>query len=274
VESTRHTALLVGALILGLLTLLYQGCGLIYIQGISGGYSKEDLLADHDFHWSKDSCASSDIYFESGSWAAQHIASVRSNADSAFTHILRLIGQTTFPHRLNYFIVANRPRMDALIGFQTNGIAFARELVICAVANDTVRALGAHEMFHVVAMNVWGSTADWVNEGMAVYSDDQWWMQELHPLAHYLQQHRKLPSLGQLTKEFRQGNSLLTYPAAGSFVKFLYESFGRSELELLWKQGFAAFCKSVQKSESDLQKQWLNTIERFDTDGVRYAIPE
>jgi hypothetical protein len=274
VKTHRYTKLLVAASLLALLCFVYQGCGLIYIQGISAGYSKDDLLADHDFHWVKDSCASSDIYFEAGSWAAHNIAFVKSNADSALVHILRLIAQTRFPHRLNYFIVDNRPRMNALIGLQTNGIAFARELVICAVANDTVRALGAHEMFHVVTMNAWGSTADWVNEGMAVYSDDQWRMQGLHALAHYLQQHRKLPSLEQLTKEFRQGNSLLTYPAAGSFVKFLYERFGRSEIELLWKQGFAAFCKSVQRSESELQYQWHNTISEFNTDSVHYAIPE
>ena len=273
-ESNQRPIVLVAAFLLAVLLTPLEGCGLIYIQGLSPGYSKDDLLANSDFHWLKDSSASSDIYFEPGSWAAHNVLVVRSNADSALLHILRMIGGPHFPNRLNYFIVNNRSRMHSLIGRETNGIAFAHELVICAIANDTVRALGAHEMFHVVAMNVWGSTADWINEGMAVYSDDQWWMQPLHPLAHYLEQNRKLPSLEQLTTKFRQANDLITYPAAGSFMKFLNETFGRRETELLWKQGFAAFCKSVNKSQSDLQQEWLNTIDKFSTDNVNYRIPE
>lgn len=273
-ESNHRPTVLAATLLLALLCTLLQGCGLVYIQGLSPGYSKDDLLANSEFHWIKDSCASSDIYFEPGSWSSHNVLVVRSNADSAFARILRLVGEPRFPHRLNYFIVNNRLRMRYLIGRETNGIAFARELVICAIANDSVRALGPHEMFHVVAMNIWGPTADWVNEGMAVYSDDQWWMQRLHPLAHYLEQNRKLPTLEQLTKEFRQGSDLLTYPAAGSFMKFLYETFGQNEIEVLWKEGFAAFCKSVHKSDSDLQQEWLKTIERFNTDNIHYRIPE
>jgi hypothetical protein len=272
-KTHRHIKLVVVAIMSATLCLIFHACGLIYIDGVIGGYTKDDLLENPDFRWTRDSSLSCDIYYEANSWAARNIAAIKRDADSSLVRILGMLHERSFPHRLSYFIVINRSRMQSLIDRQTNGIAFAREKIICAIANDSMRALGPHEMFHVVAMNLWSSTEDWVNEGMAVYADNSWWMQELHPLANYLRQQGKFLSLDELTQRFRQHDPLITYPEVGSFLKYLYETHGRDNVKTLWQHGLSTFCDSVRVDKSDLERQWLSVITARDTKDVHYKVP-
>ena len=252
----------------------FYGCGLIYIDGLVGDYSKDQLLDNSNFRWVEDSSNSCNIFYESNSWVARNIATIRRDADRSLVHVLGLLQEPSFPHKLSYFIVNDRSRMQSLINRQTNGMAFARQRVICAIANDSMRALGPHEMFHVIAMNLWNSTEDWVNEGMAVYSDSNWWMQQLHPLANYLRQHGRLLPLSALIDRFRQNDPMITYPQAGSLLKYLYETYGRDNVKTLWQQGLTAFCQSVHVADvAELERQWLAFSAMSDTRNVQYKIP-
>jgi hypothetical protein len=257
------------------LSLVFHGCGLIYIDGLVGDYSRDQLLKNSSFRWVEDSSNCCNIFYESNSWAARNIAVIRRDTDSSLVRVLGLLQEPSFPYRLNYFIVSDRSRMQSLIDRQTNGMAFARQRVICAIANDSVRALGPHEVFHVVAMNLWNSTEDWVNEGMAAYSDNTWWMQELHPLANYLLQHGKLLPLDALIQRFRKYDALITYPEVASFLKYLYETYGRDNIKTLWQQGLTTFCHSVHVAGiTELERQWLAVIATTDIKNVHYRIPD
>jgi hypothetical protein len=268
-----HTSLVL-IVLLSALSAAFDACGLVYIDGLIGDYSKEQLLKNSDFRWLEDSSKSCDIFYESDSWAARNTAAIKRNADSSLAHVLGLLKEPDFPQKINYFIVNVRSRMQSLIGHQTNGMAFARQRVICAIANDSMSALGPHEMFHVVAMNLWGFTEDWVNEGMAVYSDSTWWVQELHSLANYLRQHGKLLPLSALIQRFSQNDPMITYPQAGSFLKYLYETYGRDNIKILWQQGLTTFCQSVHVGDlAELERQWLAFIATADTGHVHYRIP-
>ena len=255
---------------LSALTIPVDGCGLIVINP---DYSSEELLKNPGFSWERDSSVSFDIYYESNSWAAHNILAIKRNADSALERILILLHEPSYPHRLNYFFVKNRTEMGRLINQETNGRAFPGGQILCAIVNDSARALGSHEMFHVIAINVWGSTDDWVNEGMAVYSDNTWWNQDLHKLANYLRDKQKLLTLNELTNRFQRNDQVITYPEAGSFLKYLYETFGEENIEILWKQGLGAFCQSVHKTTFELEHYWLAAIGRFDTTNIKYEIP-
>jgi hypothetical protein len=268
-----YTSLILIVLLLALSVVL-DACGLIYIDGLIGDYSKEQLLGNSNFRWLRDSSKSCDIFYESGSWAARNTAAIKRNTDSSLVHVLGLLQEPGFPFKINYFIVNDRSQMQSLISRQTNGTAFARERVICAIANDSMSALGPHEMFHVVAMNLWGFTEDWVNEGMAVYSDSTWWVQELHPLANYLRQHGKLLPLIALIQRFSRNDPMITYPQAGSFVKYLCETYGRDNIKVLWQKGLTTFCQSVHAGDlAELERQWLALIATADTGKVHYTIP-
>jgi len=259
--------------LLAALSFLFAGCGLLSLVGIHPEYSSRDLLSNRDFRWLRDSSASCNIYYEAGSWAERNPAYLRANADSSTAHVLRMIGEPRFDRRLNYFIVSSRQRMRELVGEELNAVAFPGDFVLCAVANDSLKAIGVHEIFHLITMSAWGSTETWINEGMAVYSDDRWWGVDLHTLAHYLQTNGKLPSLDDLSEHFGGGNVLITYPASGSLMKFLYETYGRENVKILWQNGLDAFCEAVHKSKADLAHDWLDRIGREDTGKVHYRIP-
>lgn len=256
------------------LSVAYHGCGSIYIDGLIGDYSKDQLLNNSNFRWVEDSSNCCSIFYESNSWAAGNIAAIKRKIDSSFVIVLDLLQEPNFPYKLSYFFVNDRARMQSLIDRQINATAFARKRVICAIANDSMGVLGPHELFHVVAMNLWSSTEDWVNEGMAVYSDSAWWMQQLHPLANYLRQHGKLIPMDALVRQFRQYDPMITYPEAGSFLKYLYETYGRDNIKTLWQQGLTAFCQSVQVADiAELERQWLAFIAKSDARDVHYKIP-
>ncbi len=273
-KTHSHNNQIVVAILFAALWLIFPGCGLIYIDGLIGDYSKEELLGNPDFQWTRDSSLACEIFYESDSWTARNIVAVRQGADSALVHIVQMLHEQSFPRKISYFIVNDRLRMRSLINQEINGKTFASRCVICAVANDSVRALGAHEMFHVVAMNVWGHTEDWVNEGMAVYADNKWWMHDLHPLANLLRQKQKLLTFEDLTGRFRHHDPMISYPEAGSLMKYLYETFGQENVKILWKDGLSAFCHSVHLTNSELEQRWLSAISRCDTTGVRYRVAD
>jgi hypothetical protein len=186
-------------------------------------------------------------------------------------HTVRLLGEQAGPPGVPVFIVEARHRMKELTGTAQN--AWSNPKVISFVYGDPVKAIGAHEDCHILARRFWGSPhADWLDEGLAIYSDDEWWGHPLHGVAKLLQERGQLIPIASLLKTgWKKNSDLVTYPETGSFVKCLYEKYGVDAVKQTWKDGSNQIPRIFGKKVDDLEQEWRATIAATDATGIKYT---
>src|SRR5258706_6693907 len=184
--------------------------------------------------------------------------------------IENLLG-TAVDKRLTAFIDDSRARMKELTGTETNGLA--SDTVSLMVYSDTINAVGAHELCHVMARWLWGADhGSWGNEGLAVYSDDQWLGLRLHSVARGLLDRGKLVPIAKLVSRGWNKNhpEPITYPELGSFIKFVYEKYGRDSVKALWQRGAGAAQAVFGKPLSELEVEWRVEVTTHEPKSVDY----
>lgn len=217
------------------------------------------LLQKRGFAWRSEGADQFTVHIDSSATAARSQL-LHFRLDQAHARARRLLGMPTDSARIDVFFVGSTARMQQLVGRKTNGIAFHRSRVVALVITPDWAASAAHEVFHVVAMNSWKLGPVWLNEGMAVYADDQWRGQKLHDAARKLAQANQLASLQDLQKKFRRLDEKIAYPQAGSFAKFLYERYGRPALQALWREDTAAVRKLTGKTLIDFDQEFRSFL--------------
>ena len=246
----------------GLLLILFC-CNSIFLSfgQIPKALRTETLRARRGFHWNVEHSSHFDYYFESGSPASRDIAAIEARFEHDYSHIVTLLGDKEANLHVDAFIVDSRARMKQLCGHESNGLAVGN--VILFVYGDSIKALGAHEPTHLLSQFLWGTPHGvWLTEGLAVYADDEWQALPLHGICKQLNADRKLIPISSLfdDHQFRRSSEMVTYPEAGSFMKFLYERYGRDAVKALWTQGAESIPKVFGESLTQLESEWFAVI--------------
>lgn len=234
----------------------------------------EALRSREGFQWKTDRSAHFDYFYEPASPAEHDIEKIKAKMERDYADLLVLLGTGQSDFREQAFIVDSRSRMKQLSGLELNGWALGT--VFAAVYGDSVNALGHHEECHLLAQHMWGETRErWLNEGLAVYSDNEWQGHPLHAIAKQLHSRRELIPIELLvTKNWNRNHysDMVTYPEAGSFTKFLYERYGVNSVKAVWQQGAKRIPDIYGKSLLELEREWLSTIDATDSGSFGYAI--
>ncbi|WP_432708204.1 peptidase MA family metallohydrolase [Pedobacter sp.] len=230
------------------------------------------LLENKQFHWTKDSSSKQVIiYYQPDSWTSRRVDSVRQKILLSIDEVKKFVGIAEYKPRIHYFIVENRIQMKSLVGYQTNGSAIAKYNIITGVISSNTKILFSnHELFHVIAMNCWGTPSAWINEGMAVYSDNKWHGYDLYQLTKYLLDNNRYVSLNILIRKFRKCDDLLAYPLMGSFIKYLDDTYGRSTLLEIWKGNSKSLQRITGKDISELEQAWLAKVKTVSYMDIKY----
>jgi hypothetical protein len=248
-----------------------------YAQGLLGLFGQpraNDLLKRKGFTWKSDSSTQLRFHFEPDSHAERRLNYLKEREEQSFSRVLRLLGVSSYPHQIDFFIVDSRERMKELIGRETNAIAFPQTNVICFIFGSQANASGAHELMHAVAKNTWkGKPQLWLDEGFATYADDMWYTYRLHDLSKFFLLNNRLVSLEKLIDDFRDHHAMLSYPQAGSFVKFLYERYGMEKIKELWGKRASDMPRIFGKSIETLEKEWHARLAEADASKIRYRLP-
>lgn len=109
-------------------------------------------------------------------------------------------------------------------------------------------------------MNLWGKPNIWINEGLAVYSDDNWHGYDLYQLTAHLVEQNRIISLSKLLKDFKGTDTMIAYPLIGSFVKYLDETYGRDVVIKIWKSKSKNLKIFTGKSVDELETEWLSHV--------------
>jgi hypothetical protein len=263
----------------GLLRFLLTVCAFILAAAIhnsqcyAGLFTSniKDYVNQKGFTWKSDDTPNFRFYFEPGTFGEKHRDKLKDDAEQSRKRLLTLLGQQQFKDRITIFVLDSRARMNALIGREVNGISFPDRNAVLYVFSDSINASGSHELCHVLAKNLWGKTDWWINEGLAVYSDDRWHQYRLHDLAKHLLLKNRLISLEEVIMHHDRYSELITYPEMGSFVKFLYEKFGMNKVREIWKKGASAIPRITGKNLDELEKEWHDVIGQADDGNIMYV---
>jgi hypothetical protein len=188
---------------------------------------------------------------------------VESEARKAFNKSCSLLGIKTYKHNLHYFVFNSPEDIEHAIGVRINGGAYTQSNCIMSVYSKQLNTLAsAHEFTHVISHNEWGSPSiAWLDEGLAVYSDDAWWGYPLHPLAKKIKQLGKLKPVTELRKKavFGTGDSVYAHPQAGSLVKYIYEKYGPAFVKQIWSNGDHS--PDRHQVLQSLEREWLAFLD-------------
>lgn len=244
----------------------------LFGQGLFGQISYTRLLENKNFTWLADSASQElTIYYQPGSWTDLKIEIVRQRVLNHFDSVKLFVGVKSYNEKIHLFIVDSRRQMKLLIGHETNGSGFYKTNTLTGIASDKSNSIYSnHELFHVIAMNLWGVPDIWINEGMAVYSDNEWHGHDLHQLTKYLIDNNRYVSLERLIKGFRKVDDIISYPLTGSFVKYIDENYGREAVIKIWKGKRKNLIKYADKTIKELEADWLTMIKTVNYKDIKY----
>ncbi len=243
-----------------------NGCGSLIVTQIKS----ETLAAKPGFTWTTQATDDFVIYVEPGSPGERKLDTIELDAAQAKQRVLEVLDETGYPPVVFVFVVDSRDRMKQLIGRRSNAVAYYSTNTMCIIVGETIRVGAAHELLHVVAMNAWGVPQRWINEGLAVYADGQWSGHDTHALCRYLQQQGQLPSLYEITRRFGKLPGLVSYPAAGSFTRYLYETHGLETVKAVWDGD--KLSEATGMSVDELDVAWRRVLASTDAQGITYEI--
>ena len=211
------------------------------------------------------------IYYEKDSYAEKNIDILKIRVKQHLTNTLNFIGVDTYDKPIHYFLLEDRDRMKLLVSYETNGNANPKNNFLTAIFSENIKSFYSnHEIFHLIAMNLWGYPETWINEGMAVYSDNAWNGYNLHELSKYLVDNDKFVSIVRIAKRLRKYDSMITYPLLGSFAKFIDETYGRETTRIIWANGRKKIGKHLGKSLIDLENEWLEMLKSVTYKNIEY----
>ena len=140
--------------------------------------------------------------------------------------------EITEPRRLEYFKYRDRAHLASITGRSTNGFAEPGTLRF-----HTIWPIDNHEGVHTLVLLHLGHPPALFNEGVAVahqtdpFAGDlvaRWSGQDIHDLARTFLRQRRIPALTALLRspDFFSHSDAITYPTAGSFVRWLLDRYG------------------------------------------------
>ena len=230
------------------------------------------LISNSNFEWVVDSLEINLIlYYEKKSYAEKNIDILKKRVKQYVTNTLYFIGVDIYDKPIHYFLLEDRERMKLLVGYETNGNANPKNNFVTAIFSENRASVYSnHELFHLIAMNLWGYPEIWINEGMAVYSDNSWNGHNLHELSKYLIDNDKFVSIDRVAKRLRKYDSMITYPILGSFIKFIDETYGRETINIIWTKGRKSLKRHLGKSLDELEKEWLLMLNSVSYNDIKY----
>ncbi len=204
------------------------------------------------------------FYYQDGTMAAQDIDAIVEYQEAAYDDILVQLELDALDRPIDTYLYPNNETKGEISGNDGNAHAVPMNYEVHAVYGPDVISIGAHEDVHVLAYHHIGDTGyALMGEGLAVLVDYSWWGQSLDHWASTYLADGSIPPLSALIDDFWGYDDGITYPIAGHFAGFVCDRWGIDVLKQLYvaEDLEAAFVQELGLSLSELEAEWLGTIE-------------
>ena len=178
------------------------------------------------------------LFFRPSSVAQAEMDKIITFQESAYVRIRDMIGWVDRP--VNIYLYESLEDKQEQLGIWGNGHSVPVSFSTHSVYAEDIKAIGGHETTHVIAHHTLAASfVPLLSEGLAVYlsGPEDSFKPEHSKVLSFLDNGNFIP-LAQLADNmsFWQIDSAITYPLAGSFVKFLIEEYGITKFTQLYRE--------------------------------------
>ncbi|UOQ74457.1 peptidase MA family metallohydrolase [Hymenobacter cellulosilyticus] len=208
------------------------------------------------------------LFFRGNSYSATHLPALKDQLASAWPRILSVLQVPAYQKGVYLTLVDSKQELKELTGLSpAGGFALVGQDAAFLVNSPTRRLQAKHEIFHLLANEVWGvCQSRLLNEGGAVFCDNECWYENpIYSLNAYFLQTGKLLPLSGLINDFdnvARTNQVVAYLQSAALFKYLYEQYGVNRMKQLWRSGFGSFQAIYGFSLSRLEKEWKAYIRK------------
>lgn len=238
-----------------------------------------DIQQAPGFDWVADSAGPFRVYAERGSAPADRIGAVLTELETEIEpRIEELLGHGIGEEPVHVFLLDSRAEMKRLIGWGGNAIAGASLGFLLTIIPDSWSGIGPHEPVHIAQARHFGRASGYggfaLSEGIAVHAARTWRGYDLHALTRHLRGIGHGLSLEELMTYQGGRSSLVTYPQAGSFARYVHERFGSAGLYAYAARQYPASEPVVREvlgvPLEELEAGWNAAVSATDTSGIDY----
>jgi len=150
--------------------------------------------------------------------------------------------------KINYYLYPSRALKEKLTGNSGNAHTNWDDFSVHAIYSKNLKVIGPHEDTHLLTLK-WGISIGFLREGLAEYLHSDW-----HGKSHnYWAQKYKKENKFEFEKLFDNDyfyslNPNISYPLAGSFVKYLINKFGLEKFKKIY-----GFLSADKKNDENLR---------------------
>ncbi|UOQ52765.1 peptidase MA family metallohydrolase [Hymenobacter cellulosivorans] len=208
------------------------------------------------------------LFFRGNSYTATHLPALKAQLASAWPRILSVLQVPAYQKGIYLTLVDSKQELRELTGLSpAGGFALVGQDAAFLVNSPTRRLQAKHEIFHLLANEVWGvCQSRLLNEGGAVFCDNECWYENpIYSINAYLLQTGKLLPLSRLIKDFDNSartDQVAAYLQSAALFKYLYEQYGIDKMKQLWGSGFDKFQAIYGFSLDRLEKEWKAYIRK------------
>lgn len=224
-------------------------------------------LADTHYVWKALRGEAVRVHYRPDTFAARHVVALTRSADAAVRRAVEVVGIEHYDRPVDVFFFDTRDQLIDFVRVPATGYADWASSSVFLVCNPTWRAFDTHEITHVVSIDTWGVPAEpvwWIREGLAVYADGRCRDHAVRALAAEYLRRGELPHARDLIDRFSEVGEMPGYLGGGSFVEFLYDTYGVDAVRKIWQRGGDAIEPVLGTSLDDLDARWRESLRRVD----------
>ncbi|MGB5026410.1 MAG: hypothetical protein WBO44_13730 [Saprospiraceae bacterium] len=206
------------------------------------------------------------IYFKDGSYVASHLESITCELGSAYNEVCKVLNIRSYQYGIYLLAVDSKDAMEELMGYKIKGGAAKGHDLVFFVCNQSIRPQFKHELFHLIAHEIWGLASHrLLDEGGATFTDNFcFYKNPMYTINAYYYKQKQLIPLQKLLDHFDEEtkkNDVLTYIQSAGVFKYLYETYGEKKIKQVWNKGFEQFQAIYGFPIAQLEWEWLNLIQ-------------
>ncbi len=206
------------------------------------------------------------IYFKDNSYTASNLNKIKEELDIAYHRILSVLNITEYNYGIYLLAVDSKEEMQEVMGYKIKGGAAPGHDLVFFVFNSEIRPQFKHEIFHLIAYEIWGPTQyRLLDEGGATFTDNFcFYDNPMYTINAYYLKHNMLFPMDRLIYNFdaqAKENDVIAYIQSAGIFKYLYEKYGIEKMKLLWSEGFEKFELIYGLPIKQLEIDWLNFIK-------------
>jgi hypothetical protein len=196
----------------------------------------QERLAPLRDQWHKTTTAHFICYTAKGTLADSALPFLHKKLEEYRLTILQMIGEPQYEPTIEVFFFDTPELFTYYIRKQAQGISYARQQLACFIFSRKFDGFSAHELAHIISINLWGPGALWMEEGLATLADESLQTKDFHQQAKELWKSGEWLDIQDVQKHFnRYDGQWRRYVVSASLLKYIQQQYGTRALKECWQ---------------------------------------